>query len=115
MWTVERDFSTAEWGFAIGESYWGSGLFRRAAQLFLDAVVLDRLFGARGVYRLEARAVIDNRRGNGFLEKLGATREGVLRGGFRKGDRIADQIMWSILAPEWIGRRQPVPGRDRPD
>ncbi len=105
IWSVERDFSTAEWGFAIGESFWGTGVFRRGAELFLDAVFVDRVFGADGVYRLEARAVVDNTRGNNFLARLGAAREGILRGGFRQGNRIADQVMWSILAPEWTRRR----------
>jgi len=107
LWSIERDFSTAEWGFAIGESFWGTGVFGRSAHLFLDGVFLDRIFGKDGVYRLEARAVSDNPRGNGFLRKLGLTSEGVLRGGFRRGDSALDQIMWSILAPEWIRRRSP--------
>jgi RimJ/RimL family protein N-acetyltransferase len=68
-------------------------------------VFVDRVFGADGVYRLEARAVVENTRGNNFLARLGAAREGILRGGFRQGNRIADQVMWSILAPEWTRRR----------
>jgi RimJ/RimL family protein N-acetyltransferase len=96
VWPLERDFSTAEWGFALGESFWGRGLFVRSAQLALD-VVFSRL----GVYRLEARAVDINRRGNRVLEKLSATREGVLRGGFHDGAMVRDHVMWSILAPEW--------------
>jgi ribosomal-protein-alanine N-acetyltransferase len=104
IWSVERDFSTAEWGFAIGESFWGTGVFHRGAELFLDAVFVDRVFGADGVYRLEARAVVDNTRGNNFLARLGAAPEGILRGGFRQGNRVVDQVMWSILAPEWTRR-----------
>jgi RimJ/RimL family protein N-acetyltransferase len=106
LWSVEREFSTAEWGFAIGEAFWGTGVFRRSAHLFLDAVFLDAVFGSVGVYRLEARAVAHNRRGNAVLRKLGAKREGILRGGFRQGDQVSDQVMWAILAPEWIRRRR---------
>jgi RimJ/RimL family protein N-acetyltransferase len=105
LWSVERDFSTAEWGFAIGESYWGSGVFMRSAHLFLDALFLGGVFGAAGVLRLEARAVVHNTRGNGFLRKLGLTREGVLRGGFHSGARMFDQVMWSMLASEWSSKR----------
>jgi ribosomal-protein-alanine N-acetyltransferase len=105
LWSIERDFATAEWGFAIGESYWGSGVFMRSAHLFLDAIFLGRVFGAAGVFRLEARAVVHNARGNGFLGKLGLTSEGVLRGGFHRGDTALDQVMWSMLAPEWTNRR----------
>jgi RimJ/RimL family protein N-acetyltransferase len=101
VWRIERDFSTAEFGFVLGEAYWGSGLFVRAAQL-----VLDVAFSRIGVHRLEARAVDVNGRGNGILEKLGAKREGVLRDGFRDGDTFRDHVMWSILAPEWRLSRQ---------
>ena len=100
VWPIERDFSTAEWGFALGRSFWGSGLFSAGARLMLDAV-----FSELGVYRLEARAVDINRRGNRSLEKLGAKRDGVLRGAFRDGAIVRDHVMWSILAPEWQIRR----------
>ncbi len=105
LWSVEHDFATAEWGFVIGESFWGSGVFMRSAQLFLDAVFLDGVFGAAGVVRLEARAVVYNTRGNGFLRKLGLTREGTLRGGFHTGNLALDQNMWSMLASEWASKR----------
>jgi ribosomal-protein-alanine N-acetyltransferase len=100
VWPIERDFSTAEWGFALGRSFWGSGLFIAGARLALDAV-----FSQLGVYRLEARAVDANRRGNRILEKLGAKRDGVLRGAFRDGAIVRDHVLWSILAPEWQMRR----------
>jgi len=46
-----------------------------------------------------------NLRGNRMLEKLGAKKEGVLRGGFRDGAVVRDHVMWSILAPEWQAQR----------
>lgn len=113
LWSVEREFSTAEWGFAIGKPFWGTDVFTRCAHLFLDAVFVDAVFGSAGVFRLEARAVAHNHRGNAVLRKLGATREGTLRGGFREGDQVSDQVMWSILAPEWIRRRRACTGHTR--
>jgi RimJ/RimL family protein N-acetyltransferase len=96
VWPIERDFSTAEWGFCVGEAYWGVGLFERAARLLLDTVFADL-----GVQRLEARAVDVNVRGNRVLEKLGHLREGVLRSGYRCGAITHDYVMWSVLADEW--------------
>jgi RimJ/RimL family protein N-acetyltransferase len=100
IWPIERDFSTAEWGFVIGEAYQGSGIFTAAA-----ALLLDFAFRSLGVMRLEARAVVEDGRSNRALRKLGATCEGRLRCGFRSSDVILDHAMWSILAPEWPARQ----------
>lgn len=104
IWRIERDFSSAEIGFALGEAFWGTGLFMRAA-----TVVLDTAFTVMGVHRVEARAVDVNGRGNGVLAKLGAKRDGVMRDGFHDGDRFRDHLLWSILAPEWRERRASGP------
>jgi RimJ/RimL family protein N-acetyltransferase len=106
IWPIERDFTTAEWGFVLGQSYWGTGMFARSARLFLDALFVDGAFGPPGVVRLEARAVDINGRGNGVLRKLSAIREGVLRGAFRKDEECRDQVMWSILASDWRAARE---------
>ena len=100
IWPIEPDFSTAEWGFALGEAFWGTGLFVEAAHLLFEFA-----FETLSVARLEARAVDTNGRGNGVLRKLGATGEGRLRGGSRLGESVRDQVMWSILAEEWNARR----------
>lgn len=93
---IEGGFATAEWGFALGSSFWGAGYFADAARLVVDFAV-DTV----GVSRLEARSAVDNRRGNGALRKLGAVKEGVLRQAFRKDDRVMDAALWTILADEW--------------
>lgn len=96
IWSIERDFSTAEWGFALGQRYWGSGLFVASARLLVDFA-----FSTLHVRRLEARAVASDDRSNAALERLGAMREGVLREGFQRGKAVKDHIMWSLLAREW--------------
>lgn len=96
VWPIERDFSTAEWGFALGQEYWGTGLFTLAARLALDV-----LFSRIGIKRLEARAVDANVVGNRALARLGAVREGILRCGFNNGPLVRDHVMWAILASEW--------------
>ena len=89
-------FTTAEWGFALGSSFWGGGYFSDAARM-----VVDFAFDTVGVSRLEARSAVDNRRGNGALRKLGAVQEGVLRRAFHKGDRAMDAALWTILCDDW--------------
>jgi [ribosomal protein S5]-alanine N-acetyltransferase len=93
---LEPDFATAEWGFAIGSEYWGSGIFMEGARMVVDFAV-----ETLGVRRLEARAAVANGRGNGALRKLGAVQEGVLRRSFLKNGLHLDQMLWSILKEEW--------------
>jgi RimJ/RimL family protein N-acetyltransferase len=93
---LEPGFATAEWGFALGSSYWGTGMFIDGAKLAVDFAV-DTL----GVRRLEARAAVANGRGNGALRKLGAVQEGVLRRSFLKDGQHLDQMLWTILAEDW--------------
>ncbi len=92
----------AEWGFILGEAYWGTGLFLAGAQR-----VVDFAFETMGLQRLEARAAVANGRGQGALAKLGAVREAVLRQSFeRHGERL-DQTLWAILKDEWRALRTP--------
>lgn len=98
--SLDARFANAEWGFALGSAYWGSGLFVAGA-----TQVLDFAFDTIGIVRLEARAVVVNGRGNGALRKIGAVQEGVLRRSFfRHGDHY-DQVLWSLLAEDWQRRR----------
>lgn len=94
---LEPAFGSAEWGFAIGSPFWGSGIFSEGAR-----AVIDFTFGVVGVYRLEARSIIDNGRGNAALRKLGALQEGVLRRSFQRNGRSFDQILWSIVKDDWL-------------
>jgi ribosomal-protein-alanine N-acetyltransferase len=94
--SIESGFATAEWGFAIGSSFWGTGLFAEGARLVVDFAI-----DVIGVRRLEARAAVANVRGNGALRKIGAVQEGILRRSFVRNGMHHDQLLWGILADEW--------------
>ena len=98
-----QDFQTAEWGFALGSPFWGTGVFDESARL-----VLDFVFETLGTHRLEARAAVLNGRGNGALQKLGAVQEGVLRRSFLCGGRYLDQALYALLQTDWRKLRRPV-------
>jgi [ribosomal protein S5]-alanine N-acetyltransferase len=97
---LEPGFGTAEWGFAIGSPYWGTGVFQEGAELLVSFA-----FEAVGVHRLEARAAVRNGRGNGALRKIGAVQEGLLRKSFLKNGEYLDQTLWTILDEDWQARR----------
>jgi [ribosomal protein S5]-alanine N-acetyltransferase len=93
---LESSFATAEWGFALGSASWGTGMFVDGAQLALDFA-----FETLGVKRLEARAAVQNGRGNGALRKLGAVQEATLRQSFYRRGEYLDQVLWCVLADDW--------------
>jgi ribosomal-protein-alanine N-acetyltransferase len=93
---LDPAFATAEWGFAIGQIFWGTGVFTAAARLTVDFA-----FETVGVHRLEARAAVPNGRGNGALAKLGAVREATLRRSFLRHGKFHDQALWSIVREDW--------------
>jgi RimJ/RimL family protein N-acetyltransferase len=99
--SLEIDFATAEWGFAVSSEFWGTGVFSDGARLTIQFA-----FEAIGTLRLEARAALANGRGNAALAKLGATREGVLRKSLLRHGEYHDQALWTILADEWRDRQQ---------
>ena len=99
--SLEPDFGTAEWGFAVASEFWGTGIFGDGARLTLEFA-----FATLGTHRLEARASLANGRGNTALRKLGASREGTLRKSFLRHGEHHDQALWTILADEWQDARR---------
>jgi RimJ/RimL family protein N-acetyltransferase len=93
---LEPGFGTADWDFALGFPFWGSGLFAEAANQ-----VVSFLFDVVGTHRLEARIAVANHRGNGALKKIGATQEGLLRKSLSRRDQYLDQVLWTILDEDW--------------
>ena len=98
---TEPGFTTAEWGFAIGSPFWGTGVFEESASL-----VLEFVFETLGVHRLEARAAVINGRGNGALLKIGAVNEGVLRKSFLRNGTYLDQVLYAIVDDDWRASRE---------
>jgi ribosomal-protein-alanine N-acetyltransferase len=95
--SLEPTFVTAEWGFALGAPFWGTGVFMDAARLTVE-FALETV----GVHRLEARAAVANGRGNGALAKVGAVKEAVLRQSFLRNGEYVDQALWSIVREDWL-------------
>lgn len=96
---------TAEWGFALGQSYWGTGLFLAGAH-----AVVHFAFTQMGLSRLEARAAVPNGRGNGALRKLGAQCEATLRRSFQRHGQWVDQLLWAMTADDWWAVNAPGAG-----
>jgi ribosomal-protein-alanine N-acetyltransferase len=92
---LRPEFFRVEFGFFLDPAWWGTGLFIAGARL-----VCDFAFGPLGVHRIEARASVENVRGNAALRKIGARKEGRLREAFVSDGRYIDQYMWSLVNPD---------------
>jgi ribosomal-protein-alanine N-acetyltransferase len=97
---TEPGFTAAEWGFAIGSAFWGTGVFQESA-----ALVLEFVFETLGVHRLEARVMVRNGRA---LQKIGAVQEGVLRRSFLRNGQYSDQVLCSIVEDDWRASQRPT-------
>ena len=94
--STEPGFGTAEWGFALGSPFWGTGVFQQSAEL-----IAEFAFETLGVHRLEARCAVKNGRGNGALRKIGAVQEGILRRSFLRNGEYLDQALYAIVVEDW--------------
>jgi ribosomal-protein-alanine N-acetyltransferase len=90
-WRTQQD-SCLEFGYWVAEEHWGRGIATEAA-----GALVRHVFDAFPVERLQARVFTGNDASCRVLEKLGFTREGVLRSGaFVKG-RFRDVILFALL------------------
>jgi [ribosomal protein S5]-alanine N-acetyltransferase len=105
---LEPGFGIAEWGFAIGSAFWGTGVFRDGAELMLEFA-----FDTLDVHRLEARVAVLNGRGNGALLKMGAVQEGVLRKSFLRNGKYLDQVLYAMVEEDWRATIGPATARSR--
>jgi len=90
----------AEVGYGLVRRHWGRGYMHEAL-----VAVADLAFGPLGLRRLEADIHPSNEASIRALERLGFTREGLLRERWQVGDEISDSLLMGLLAREWQERR----------
>lgn len=83
---------TARFGYWLGESHWRKGIGTAAAQAMV-AHAKARLSFAR----LEANVFAWNPRSMRLLERIGFTREGVLRRSVFKDGELTDAVMYALV------------------
>jgi ribosomal-protein-serine acetyltransferase len=87
---------SASVGYWIAEAAQGRGIVTRAVRALVDHAFTDL-----GLHRVELRTAPDNMRSRAVAGRVGFTQEGTLREDERFGDRFADSVVYSVLAPEW--------------
>ncbi len=85
-----------EIGFNIHPDHRGQGYATQAARM-----LIDRIFGAERVQRVQAHSRVSNVGSQRVLEQAGMTREGTLRSLAYLAGQYEDVHFYSILRPEW--------------
>jgi ribosomal-protein-serine acetyltransferase len=97
----EAESGNCEVGCWLEPAGEGRGLVTRAMRELIDWAVDER-----GMHRVEWHASSANRRSVAVAERLGMTRDGVLRESFLYRGVRHDSEIWAVLAPEWRARRR---------
>ena len=97
------DHKRCEVGYVIGRAHWGQGLAREAVSRLTD-FAFDELH----LHRLEADVDPRNVRSIALLERLGWTREGLLRERYHVHGEVQDTAFLGLLRREW---KPPTPAR----
>ena len=85
----------AELGYWIGVPFWNRGYATEAA-----GALVTYGFDELGLNRIEAQHFTRNPASGRVLEKIGMTREGILRQRVMKGDQLEDLALYAILGSD---------------
>jgi RimJ/RimL family protein N-acetyltransferase len=95
----------ADIGFTLAPAYQRRGYAAEAVR-----AVLDHLFRVRGLHKVSAEVDARNTPSARVLERVGFSREGLRRSHtFLKGE-WTDDLLYGLLADEWLLPGAPVPG-----
>ena len=83
-------------GYVLGRAHWGQGFMREALTALIDCAFLEM-----HLRRLEARVEAPNTASAALLERLGFTREGVLRERWITNEETVDAEVYGLLRHEW--------------
>jgi len=89
----------AQIGYCLGRPYWGAGFMHEAL-----GALLDHAFADLALNRLEADIDPRNAASAKVLERLGFTREGLLRERWIVDGEVSDTALYGLLQREWRRR-----------
>ncbi len=93
---INETHETGELGYALARSQWGRGLTPEASR-----AVVQWAFERYALSKVYACADLRNRQSWRVMEKLGMTREGVLRSHAKLRNERVDDVYYGILRSDW--------------
>jgi ribosomal-protein-alanine N-acetyltransferase len=101
LYGVDMENLRAVLGFDLLKEFWGKGYMTEAS-----IAVLDYGFRVIGLNRIQASADADNHRSLAVIERVGFTKEGLMRQkDFYKGS-FHDDVVYSFLRQDWPGMKR---------
>jgi ribosomal-protein-serine acetyltransferase len=98
--TMDLESGIAEAGCWLEPAAVGKGLVTRAVRVIIDWAILER-----GIHRVEWQVSAANGPSIAVAQRLGMTRDGVLRESYPYRGKRHDMEIWSVLAPEWLAEK----------
>lgn len=95
---LDFDHRLAEVGYSIARDHWSQGFCSEAAGAVIDAAFSTH----EELNRVCARADVRNVASQRVMEKVGMTKEGVLRQSRIEGGEALDEAWYAILRSEWV-------------
>lgn len=99
LFALSREHARAEVGYALRPQWWGRGFAQEMLRL-----ALAHAFDTMVLHRIEADIDPDNTASCRLVERMGFTREGLLRERWRVGGGVQDTALYGLLAREWHKR-----------
>jgi RimJ/RimL family protein N-acetyltransferase len=99
LFRFEEGSARAELGYVLGRAHWGQGFMREALEALIGCA-----FGTLGLRRLEAEVDARNLASARLLQRIGFTREGLLRQRWVAKGETRDVEMYGLLRNEWPSR-----------
>jgi ribosomal-protein-alanine N-acetyltransferase len=96
LFRYDAAHARAELGYLLGRRWWGAGYAQEAT-----AALIGYAFGQLGLRRLEADIDPLNLGSARLLERLGFSREGVLRERWNVKGRTSDAAIYGLLRRDW--------------
>lgn len=96
VWGIDAHNRTGHLGISLRPRFRGKGLAGAVIELLCVYA-----FRVRGLQRVQLETLVDNEAMIATAERLGFTREGVLRQAVWVGGVRADQVVFGLLAHEW--------------
>lgn len=91
----------AKIGYVLGRAFWGQGFMREAS-----VALIDFAFKKMSLRRLQAEAAPQNIASTRLLQRLGFTKEGVLRERWITRGETFDAEIYGLLRHEWLKSSQ---------